>query len=139
MPSASTSESPLKRAGRDRRTSASRKRPQRTTSSRPRTVNKKNATAPAPHSIHDVVPVSPVIDGSLQGWRERFETLVRAQVLALLEYHEIDTGTIEVLVDGGRVILVGHVRDGLTRELVEDLAWWVPTVRHCDNHLRVAA
>ncbi len=55
----------------------------------------------------------------------------------LLEDAEVDASTIEIIVDGERVTLRGRVADPLSRLLVEDLAWSLPTVSECDNRLAV--
>ena len=69
--------------------------------------------------------------------RQLFEEGIRARVLGVLSEHEIDQRTIEVAVDGARVVLYGLVGDRITRQLVEDLAWSVAIVHDCENRLRV--
>jgi hypothetical protein len=75
-------------------------------------------------------------DAPAKSIRELFEDGVRAQVQELLQAHDV-IDVIEIAVDGARVSLHGSVRDSLTSLLIEDLAWAVPAVRHCENHLRV--
>jgi len=50
---------------------------------------------------------------------------------------DVDPHDVDVIVEGAHVTLVGEVRDLLTRLLVEDLAWSVPSVDHCLNQLAV--
>ena len=82
------------------------------------------------------VPVSTEIDAPVKSWREMFEDGLRMQVHAVLSDHAL--AGVEISIDGARVALHGNVPDLLTSQLVEDLAWSVPAVRHCDNHLRIA-
>jgi osmotically-inducible protein OsmY len=76
------------------------------------------------------------LDAPVKSWREMFEDGLRMQVRAVLSDHEL--ADVEISIDGARVELHGKVPDALTSQLVEDLAWSVPAVRQCDNHLRVA-
>lgn len=73
-----------------------------------------------------------------KSWRAMFEDGLRCQVQAVLVDHQV-ADVVEIAIDGARVTLRGHVPDLLTSQLVEDLAWSVPAVRQCDNHLQVAA
>jgi osmotically-inducible protein OsmY len=71
-----------------------------------------------------------------KSWRAMFEDGLRCQVQAIFQEHQL-ADAVEVAIDGARVTLRGSVPDALTSQLVEDLAWSVPAVRQCDNHLRV--
>lgn len=62
---------------------------------------------------------------------------VRARMMEMLEEHEFDVSALQVEVAGGRVRLRGLVPDEMTALLVEDLAWSMPEVCDCDNHLQV--
>ena len=92
---------------------------------------------------HDDVEVDAMLgeslpepDAPVKTWREMFEDGLRRQVYAVLSDHEL--ADVEISIDGARVVLHGDVRDVLTSQLVEDLAWSVPAVRQCENRLRVA-
>lgn len=62
---------------------------------------------------------------------------VRAQLEALLVEHGVDTLGVTIDVAGGRVRLGGAVDDRLSALLIEDLAWTLPKVTHCDSALQV--
>lgn len=62
---------------------------------------------------------------------------VRSRVRSLLADAELDALGVDVLVDGGRVTLLGRVGDPLSRLIAEDLAWSLPNVNECDNRLAV--
>ena len=81
------------------------------------------------------MPVSTESAMPSKSWREMFEDGLRMQVRAVLSDHELTD--VEVEIDGARVALHGSVPDILTSQLIEDLAWSVPAVRQCENHLRV--
>jgi hypothetical protein len=49
----------------------------------------------------------------------------------------VDARRVDVVIDGGRVILLGVVSDDLARLLAEDIAWSLPEVTDCENHLAV--
>lgn len=71
-----------------------------------------------------------------KSWRAMFEDGLLCQVQAILAEHRI-ADLVDVAIDGARVTLRGEVPDELTSQLVEDLAWSVPSVRQCENQLRV--
>lgn len=50
----------------------------------------------------------------------------------------VDADAITVIVEGDHVTLTGTVTDALSRLLVEDLVWSLPSVRACDNRLAVS-
>lgn len=62
---------------------------------------------------------------------------LHAQLVALLADTKLDLRRVEIAVDGEHVTLRGSVDDALARLLVEDLAWSLPDVRECDNHLAI--
>lgn len=62
---------------------------------------------------------------------------VRAQLEALLVEHGVDTLAVTIDVSGGRVRLGGAVDDRLSALLIEDLAWTLPEVTHCENALQL--
>jgi osmotically-inducible protein OsmY len=62
---------------------------------------------------------------------------VRERHEALLVEHGVDTLAVTIDVTGGRVRLGGAVDDRLSALLIEDLAWTLPDVTHCDSALQV--
>ncbi|WP_264048592.1 BON domain-containing protein [Methylobacterium flocculans] len=63
------------------------------------------------------------------------EGVVKAAILDVLERASTDPDTIDVTLDGDRVILDGSVRAWGERELAEQAAWSVPGVCSVDDHL----
>lgn len=63
---------------------------------------------------------------------------LHGQLLELLADTELDVRRIQIAVDGEHVTLRGTVDDALARLLVEDLAWSLPDVQTCDNHLAIS-
>lgn len=62
---------------------------------------------------------------------------LREQMFERLEDHGVDPRRVLVDVGGGCVLLAGNVADELQRLLIEDLAWSLEGVRHCENELEV--
>jgi len=63
------------------------------------------------------------------------EGVVKAAILDVLERASTDPDTIDVTLDGDRVILDGSVRAWGERELAEQAAWSVPGVCSVEDHL----
>lgn len=65
------------------------------------------------------------------------DEFLRERMFELLDEHGFDTDAVLVDVGGGCVLLAGHVNDPLQRLLIEDLAWSLEGVRHCENELEL--
>ncbi|HWB80447.1 MAG TPA: hypothetical protein VG755_36030 [Nannocystaceae bacterium] len=62
---------------------------------------------------------------------------VRARLETLLVEHGVDTLALTIDVSGGRVRLGGATSDRVSALLIEDLAWTLPEVTHCDSAVAV--
>lgn len=82
------------------------------------------------------MPSAPQAQAISGGWRARLADDVRLRLDALLRDHQLRG--VSVAIRGELVELSGDVATDLERQIAEDLAYSLPTVSACDNHLRVA-